>query len=86
VVSAGLVYFVEDGAYAVDAATGAVRWHNALGWNRSNAFAGPALREGTLYLSGVDGGGQGTLYALDATSGRVRWQRSGFNSLTPPAV
>jgi outer membrane protein assembly factor BamB len=86
VVSKGLVYFVGDGAYAVDAATGAVRWHNALGWNRSSAFAGPALHEGTLYLGGVDGGGQGTLYALDATSGRVRWQRSGFNSLTPPAV
>lgn len=84
VVSKGIVYFVGDGAYAVDAATGAVRWHNVLGSNPSNWFAGPALRDGGLYLVRVDGSGRGTLYALDASSGAARWQRSELNPLGTP--
>ena len=48
--------------------------------------SGPALRDGTLYLSARDGGGNGTLYALDGATGTVRWQHAGFNQLAPPAV
>ncbi|MGZ6350903.1 MAG: outer membrane protein assembly factor BamB family protein [Ktedonobacterales bacterium] len=86
VVSNSIVNFVGDGAYAVDAATGAVRWHNALGWNLSKSYIGPALRDGTLYLVGIDGSGQGTLYALDATSGAIRWQRSDINPAGMPVT
>jgi outer membrane protein assembly factor BamB len=85
-VANGLVYFVGDGAYAVEAVSGAVRWHNALGWDQSMVFDGPALRDNTLYLSRINGDGQSALYALDAASGAVRWQHAGFNPLTAPAV
>jgi outer membrane protein assembly factor BamB len=84
VVSNGVVYFMGDGAYAVDATTGAVRWHKALGWNLSKAFVGPALRDGILYLVGVDGSGRSMLYALDATIGAIRWQRTDMNPQGTP--
>jgi outer membrane protein assembly factor BamB len=82
----GLIYFVGDGAYAVDALTGGIRWHNPLGWDPSTSFGGPTLGNGVLYLVGTNGEGHSVLYALDPASGGVSWRRSDVNALTPPAM
>jgi len=45
--------------YALNAATGRLRWAHAA---RSNVDAGPAVAGGTLYIGNDDG----KVYALDA--------------------
>jgi outer membrane protein assembly factor BamB len=74
VVANGVIYFApQDGyVYAVDAATGHIRWRFQRTVNVS-AQVGidgyPALDGDTLYIAS-DGG---TVYALDAQTGKERW-------------
>jgi outer membrane protein assembly factor BamB len=53
--------------YALDAATGAVRWQFATG---DVVHASPAVANGTVFIGSWDR----HLYALDATNGRERWR------------
>lgn len=76
-VEQGVVYavFVHSGSferptssiYALDAATGALRWsvHDSM-----NAYSAPAVADGVIYLSSV---GRAVM-ALDASTGAVRWR------------
>ena len=69
VVVAGVVYFGSgDGnVYALDAASGALRWKFHAG---DVIHASPALADGVLYVGSWDS----YFYALDATSGKLRWR------------
>ena len=82
----GVIYYVDDGAYAVDTGAETVRWHVTLDPSHSSYFVGPSLYGGALYVAGVNGSGQSILYALDAATGAVLWQRGGFDQLTAPTV
>jgi outer membrane protein assembly factor BamB len=72
----GVVYFGSgDGhVYALDAASGALRWKFAAG---SVVHASPAVVDGTLYI----GDFASRLYAIDTASGRERWR---FQAGTDP--
>ena len=63
------VYFGSgDGnVYALDAATGVLRWKFHTG---NVVHASPALAAGTLYVGSWDS----YFYALDAASGKERWR------------
>ncbi len=65
----GLVYFGsgDSNVYAVDAASGALRWKFATG---DVVHASPAFADGTIYIGSWDG----KFYALDAKSGAKRWE------------
>ena len=68
-VSGGIV-FVGSGdhsVYALDAATGALRWKYATG---NVVHASPAVADGTVYIGSWDR----YMYALDAKSGALRWK------------
>lgn len=68
-VSDGIVY-VGSGdhfVYALDAATGALRWKFATG---NVVHASPAVSNGTVYIGSWDR----YMYALDAKSGALRWK------------
>ena len=69
VVAEGAVYFGSgDGkVYAVEEATGALRWTFATG---DVVHASPAYDAGTVYVGSWDS----YLYALDARSGREKWR------------
>ena len=69
VVVAGVVYFGSgDGnVYALDGASGALRWKFPTG---NVVHASPALAAGTLYVGSWDS----YFYALDAASGKQRWR------------
>jgi outer membrane protein assembly factor BamB len=74
VIANGVIYFApQDGyVYAVDAATGHVRWRFQRTVNISQTVGidgYPALDGDTLYVAS-DGG---AVYALDASSGKQRW-------------
>lgn len=82
----GVVYFVADGVYAVDAATGHVRWRQALNADQSTAFTGVALAHGALYLGRTDGSGASALYALNPSDGAILWTRAGFFNVSSPVT
>ena len=65
----GVVYFGSgDGhVYALDAATGALRWKFATG---DVVHASPAYADGVIYVGSWDG----KFYALDAATGAKRWK------------
>lgn len=65
----GGVYFGSgDGnVYALDAASGKLRWKFHTG---NVVHASPAIAAGTLYIGSWDS----YLYALDAASGKIRWR------------
>src|SRR5580704_4439500 len=67
--AAGAVYFGSgDGnVYALDAATGTLRWKYHTG---NVVHASPAISDGTLYIGSWDS----YFYALDAKSGALRWR------------
>jgi outer membrane protein assembly factor BamB len=66
--------------YAVDAATGAVRWSAPAG---AGVVASPALAGGTLFVPTADG----DLVALDAVTGDVLWSAAtGAGQTVQPAV
>ena len=66
----GTVYAGSDDGtvYALDAATGGLRWAYTAG----DSVSDPAVAGGTVYVGGHDG----TVYALDAATGRLRWTYS----------
>ncbi|HKG25564.1 MAG TPA: PQQ-binding-like beta-propeller repeat protein, partial [Thermomicrobiales bacterium] len=67
-VAAGVIYVGgEDGLYAVDALTGAERWHVATEFPTT---ASPAVVGGVVYVGGVDH----VFYAIDAGTGIERWR------------
>jgi outer membrane protein assembly factor BamB len=64
------IVFIGSGdqhVYALDAATGALRWSFATG---DVVHASPALADGIVYIGSWDR----NLYALDAATGRERWR------------
>ena len=67
----GAVYFGSDDGkvYAVNAATGRLRWSYATG---SGVYAGPAVAGDTVYIGSDDD----KLYALNAATGHLRWSYS----------
>ncbi len=69
VVAEGLVFLGggDDNLYAVDAASGAIRWRFAAG--NGSTGQGPAVVDGVVYLPADEVG----IYALDAQSGEERW-------------
>ena len=62
----GVVYFVSDGLYAVDAASGDLRWQ----YETEEEVRSLSVMDGGVYFVG-DGIG---LYAVDAASGDLRWE------------
>jgi len=61
--------------YALDAATGALRWSFATG---DVVHASPAVVDGVVYIGSWDR----NLYALDAATGRERWRYTTGNDTT----
>lgn len=61
--------------YALDAATGAVRWSFATG---DVVHASPAVSRGVVYVGGWDR----NLYAIDASTGKERWRYTTGNDTT----
>lgn len=76
--SEGTVYFGSgDGnVYALDAASGALRWKFHTG---NVVHASPAVAHGTVYVGSWDS----YFYALDAASGQERWR---FKTGEDPAI
>jgi len=72
VVAAGAVYFGSgDGhVYALDAASGALKWKFATG---DVVHASPAYADGVVYFGSWDS----RFYAVDATSGKEKWRFQG---------
>lgn len=54
------------GLYAVDAATGALRWQYPLG---SGVMASPAVADGMVFVTDLDAG----VHAVSAADGELRW-------------
>ena len=76
VVGGTLYVGARDGTfYALEAATGQVRWtfdtHAIVGQIENPLRDGPAVSDGTVYF----GDNEANLYALDATTGAQRWVR-----------
>ena len=67
-VADGTVYLGSDDrkVYALDAATGRLRWSFTTG---DGIYAGPAVSGGIVYIGSDDG----KLYALNAATGQLRW-------------
>jgi outer membrane protein assembly factor BamB/subtilisin family serine protease len=89
-VAGGVVYTgggVDGGIYAVDAATGALRWHLPTPGRRA-IYTAPVVREGVVYAAtGFTPDRSDTLYALDAATGAVIWSVDiGPSSFFGPAV
>jgi len=78
VLAGGAVYFGSgDGnVYALDAASGALRWKFHTG---NVVHASPAVAAGTLYVGSWDS----YFYALDAATGKQRWR---FKTGADPAI
>jgi outer membrane protein assembly factor BamB len=82
-VADGLVYVGDDNGniYAIDAATGALRWKLPTG---SSVVSRPAAVGGMVYI----GSENNDMYALSAATGAVRWHQPNFgdNVTTNPVV
>jgi eukaryotic-like serine/threonine-protein kinase len=76
-VAGGIVYIGsgDQHVYALDAATGALRWRFAAA---DVIHASPAVANGTVYVGSWDR----NLYALDAGTGRERWRYTTGNDTT----
>ncbi|MGA2906050.1 MAG: PQQ-binding-like beta-propeller repeat protein [Candidatus Korobacteraceae bacterium] len=72
VVANGVVYVGADQTYALDAATGALRWQSP------SVGTEYAAANGVLYVAGGS-----ALYALDAGSGAVLWQYADVGPTSP---
>jgi len=65
-----------DGTFtAVAAATGKVAWKHAT---TSGSFGTSAVRDGAVFVNGINADGSGELFAFDAATGEIRWR------MTPP--
>lgn len=78
--------FTRGWVFALDPATGAVRWETQLDTSLAAIAVDPVVHDGTLYvpLIGNDDNRAGGIFALDAGTGQVKWQRS-FDSDVPGA-
>jgi outer membrane protein assembly factor BamB len=76
-IASGLVYVGsgDQHVYALDAATGTLRWSFATG---DVVHASPAVAAGLVYIGSWDR----NLYALDAMTGRERWRYTTGNDTT----
>jgi outer membrane protein assembly factor BamB len=76
-IASGLVYVGsgDQHVYALDAATGTLRWSFATG---DVVHASPAVAAGLVYIGSWDR----NLYALDAATGRERWRYTTGNDTT----
>jgi eukaryotic-like serine/threonine-protein kinase len=85
----GVVYIGsgENYVYALDAASGAVKWKRTVGGVGFSANSSPAVVSGVVYL-GVHGFNQSYVYALDAAKGNLDWVTPIGNvfAYTSPAV
>ena len=74
VVNGTLYIGANDGkVYAIEAATGALRWSNAVSGGEPRAyqlFSGAAVSGGRVYIGAADG----KLSAIEASTGKVCWQ------------
>ena len=75
-----------DVLYAINAATGAIRWQHQFPFsNLDGPGPRPAVANGVVYLSWPSGA-TATLYALDATTGATRWSKAFASRLSAPAI
>jgi outer membrane protein assembly factor BamB len=77
VVANGVAYIGsgDQNVYALDAATGALKWTFATG---DVVHASPAVANGVVYIGSWDR----NLYAIDASTGRERWRYTTGNDTT----
>lgn len=76
---AGLVLVgASNGIYALEAATGDLRWHHPA----DATLYSPVIHGGVAYVGGEDG----SLRAMILGSGRVVWQRQFQGWIYPPAI
>jgi outer membrane protein assembly factor BamB len=77
VVANGVAYIGsgDQNVYALDAATGALKWTFATG---DVVHASPAVANGVVYIGSWDR----NLYAIDASNGRERWRYTTGNDTT----
>ena len=77
----GVVYVGQGrDVYALDAASGQLRWRYETG---SGVYSSPAVVDGVVYVGSYDD----YLYALDAASGQLRWRyETGNRVYSSPAV
>jgi outer membrane protein assembly factor BamB len=85
-VSNGMVYIStqENKVFALDAASGRVRWSTQLGKNnkaQNTIIPSPVVDSGMVYANAQDG----LLYALDARTGNIAWTYQAL-ALAGPAV
>ena len=83
-VSAGVAFIMtKDGTfYALDAASGRVKWKASFNTNRAGCSSRPIVRDNIVYFTGSAGATPGDaankegnyLFALDAGSGQERWR------------
>jgi outer membrane protein assembly factor BamB len=75
-----------DVLYAINAATGAIRWqHQFPPSNLDGPGPRPAVANGVVYLSWPSNA-TATLYALDATTGATKWSKAFATRLSAPAI
>ncbi|MGQ0603889.1 MAG: PQQ-binding-like beta-propeller repeat protein [Anaerolineales bacterium] len=77
----GVAYFgmANNKVYAVDAATGAYKWHVDT---KHPVWAAPLVDDGTVYIASLDH----TLYALNTADGSEKWQKDLGSSLAGTPV
>jgi eukaryotic-like serine/threonine-protein kinase len=75
-----------DVLYAINAATGAIRWqHQFPPTDLNGPGPRPAVANGVVYLS-WPGNATATLYALDAATGATMWSKAFASRLSAPAI
>lgn len=86
----GMLYVSMDAVYALDAATGALRWRQPLDeplGAHQNVWLTPATVAGNVvYLARTDGYGNSVLFALNAATGAIYWHVSPLSQVTPVVV
>ncbi|HET8907050.1 MAG TPA: PQQ-binding-like beta-propeller repeat protein, partial [Ktedonobacterales bacterium] len=86
----GMLYVSMDAVYALDAATGALRWRQPLDeplGAHQNVWLTPATVAGNVvYLARTDGYGNSVLFALNAATGAIYWHMSPLPQVTPVVV
>jgi outer membrane protein assembly factor BamB len=82
VVVNGTVYFGADFLYALDSASGTLKWRYNL--NGYATFGSPVVYNGMVYIGSLND----TLYALDAMTGSLRWRAKtdGQLDVSTPAI
>jgi outer membrane protein assembly factor BamB len=83
-VAGGVVYVGDDNGimYAIDAATGTLRWKISTPGPGTSIVARPTVTGGTVYI----GSENNDVYALDAATGAVRWKANTTGSVDSSAA